>query len=528
MPREHTRHPFLTVAEAIDPTPHPYAGRPVEWVEEVLREPLWSAEREIMRAVNQHRYTAVKSAHSQGKSFSAARVVAHWIETHKPGEAFAVTTAPSDALVKAVLWKEIGRAHGKGKLVGRVLQNAEWKMPVVGGYDELVGYGRKPSDTNAAGLFGTHARYVLVVIDEAGAIPKPIFDGVDGLTTNAKVHVLAIGNPDDPAAHFATICKPGSGWHVMTLDGLRSPNFTAEAVAKYPRLRQYMISEGIPPATEEVADSLRDLLLDPIWVDERLKRWGQSSPMFISRVRGRFPQVAIDTLIEPRWVLAAQNREAAPVPSLARFGVDVARNGPDHSIIVKRQGPHARVICDIPKGPTTGVSGEIVRFGNEHSSVLPVANVDADGVGGGVVDELVEARYPVLPLNGGSTKGLPLMPNGVPRFPNCRSWWWWQVREALAGPSGTGEDGYLDLDPEDEDLAAQLLAVKYRVNSRGQIVVETKDQMAERGLPSPDRADALAYSLVRERDEGHVVTSAMVMRDLPVEADDLHPMVAQW
>jgi hypothetical protein len=30
--------------------------------------------------------------------------------------------------------------------------------------------------------------------------------------------------------------------------------------------------------------------------------------------------------------------------------------------------------------------------------------------------------------------------------------------------------------------------------SKGQIQVETKDQMRARGLPSPDRADALAYA----------------------------------
>jgi hypothetical protein len=49
----------------------------------------------------------------------------------------------------------------------------------------------------------------------------------------------------------------------------------------------------------------------------------------------------------------------------------------------------------------------------------------------------------------------------------------------------------MDLDPADDDLAAQLGAIKYKFTSRGQIQIESKDDMKKRGLPSPDRADAL-------------------------------------
>jgi hypothetical protein len=45
---------------------------------------------------------------------------------------------------------------------------------------------------------GVHARYVLVFIDEAGGVPKTIFDAVDSVATNVYARVLAIGNPDDP------------------------------------------------------------------------------------------------------------------------------------------------------------------------------------------------------------------------------------------------------------------------------------------------------------------------------------------
>ena len=45
-----------------------------------------------------------------------------------------------------------------------------------------------------------------------------------------QVPVLAIGNPDDPASHFAQICKPGSGWHVITVSAFDNPADTGEKV----------------------------------------------------------------------------------------------------------------------------------------------------------------------------------------------------------------------------------------------------------------------------------------------------------
>ena len=52
---------------------------------------------------------------------------------------------------------------------------------------ELVAYGRKPADYDPAAFQGIHARYVLVIIDEAGGVPKSIFDAVDALATNSML-----------------------------------------------------------------------------------------------------------------------------------------------------------------------------------------------------------------------------------------------------------------------------------------------------------------------------------------------------
>jgi hypothetical protein len=92
-------------------------------------------------------------------------------------------------------------------------------------------------------------------VDERQRAELPGFDAVESLATNAGARVLAIGNPDDGAAHFASICKPGSGWHVIRVNGFETPNFT----------------------DEQVSTEVSDLLLSTEWVEERKKRWGESS-----------------------------------------------------------------------------------------------------------------------------------------------------------------------------------------------------------------------------------------------------------
>lgn len=64
--------------------------------------------------VRDHRRTAVRSCHGAGKSYVAARAAVWWIMSHPPGEAFVVSSAPTSAQVRAILWR-----HGRGAIGGR-------------------------------------------------------------------------------------------------------------------------------------------------------------------------------------------------------------------------------------------------------------------------------------------------------------------------------------------------------------------------------------------------------------------------
>jgi hypothetical protein len=100
-----------------------------------------------------------------------------------------------------------------------------------------------------------------------------------------------------------------------------------------------------------------------------------------------------------------------------------------------------------------------------------------------VVDRLAELELPVVPYYGGEAA------IDKERFVNARAEDYWTLRELF-------EQGEVDIDPEDDKLAAQLGSIKWGIDSRGRIKIESKDEMRRRGLPSPDRADtaAMAFS----------------------------------
>ncbi len=449
---------------------------PVGWCENRLGEFLWSKQREIAESVRDNRRTAVKSCHNAGKSWIASRIAAWWLDTHPPGEAFVVSTAPTYKQVHAILWEEIRAAAKKAAargepLAGRVLQSDEWKLDD----GTLIGFGRKPADTDVHGFQGIHRRYVLVILDEACGVPAQLWTAVEAITTNADCRILAIGNPDDPSTEFNDVCKPGSGWNVIRINGLETPNMTAANVAAYPRLAELFEKLGLGPSEEFVPEGLRPLMLDPEWAADKIGRWGAESPRFTSKVLGEFPEIGEDILIQPGWIIAAQERASEPGP-YGILGVDVARYGSDRTVLCLRQGPVARIIGDYAMTSTTETTGHVVIAKRDHP--VHEVRVDGVGVGGGVVDQLLELGHDVIDMQAGSAA------LDSEHYLNARAEWAWAIRERL-------EQGDLDLDPDDDELAAQLGSIKYKFTSRGQVQIESKDDTRKRGLPSPDKADAL-------------------------------------
>jgi hypothetical protein len=446
------------IANWLDPEPmQPIA----DWVGDKLKEHMWSKQVEVCESVEANRFTAVPSCHGAGKSFTASRIAAAWLDIHAPGEAFVVTSAPTDKQVKAILWREMGRAHRKGGLPGRINLDAEWYIG-----QELVAYGRKPadlSDPNEAmqAFQGIHAKYVLVILDEACGVPAWLWVAAESLVTNEHSRILAIGNPDDPSSEFEKVCRPGSGWNQIHISAFDLPWATGE----------------------EVPEALEDLLTGEVWVEERKKRWGESSPFYTSKVLGEFPEIGDDTLITPAMVRRAHEFESENSLELGQMGGDVARLGTDRTVVYHNRGGMVRKVFESHKTTTDKTMGAFFNLIKKFWNRVPM-QVDVIGIGAGVYDRLKEQGANVQPFNAGERAWEPT------RFKNRRAEGWWILREWF-------EQELVDLDIADEDLAAQLCAIKFWYDSSGRVVIESKDEMAKRGLPSPDHGDACMMSFVK-------------------------------
>jgi hypothetical protein len=489
----------------------------IDFIKHRLKAHLWSGQELIHRALSNHRYVAVPSAHDVGKTFFAAALACEWIEEHEDGEAFVVSTAPTTPQVTAALWRNIEKFHRTRSLKGRITMGRipEWKIGKM-----LVGYGRKPADYDETGFQGIHETYPLIIIDEAAGIPPLLWTAVDALATNENARVLAIGNPDDAHSTFAAICAPGSGWYVVRLDGLASPNFTEEEVKAASGLKdelghpltgnlyEYFVDNQIPFSKEKVPFALRQELLSPRWVGERMVGWGVhktpdeiwiTSALWEARVRGRFPTKNTEGLIPYSWIDQAIQRykaleasqESHTVESIIGprvFGVDVARTGADQTVVARRVN---NVVLGFEKWTNQDTQVTAHRVAHRLDAYLDSrAMIDVVNVGAGTVDRLRELDYDVTAFNGQAGTDARDRSSEF-GFTNTRSAAWYNLRELL-DPSRP--DCNLCL-PEDDEMIADLTAPTWRVMPGGKIAVERKEDVKKRLRRSPDTGDALAMCL---------------------------------
>lgn len=469
--------------------------QPNLWIKERLGEYTWSKQDEILRSVEANRRTLVQSCHEVGKSWLAGRIAAWWLDCWPPGVAFVVTTAPTNPQIKAILWKEIGRAFVKGKLAGRVNQT-EWYMKV-NGKEELVAFGRKPDDYDPAAFQGIHAPRVLVMIDEANGVRGPLHDAADSLIANDDSKMVMIGNPDDPSGEFYEASKPGSGWNVVTVSAFDSPNFTGEyipaAVAKQLIGKVYVEEKRRKWAPHWMWTEDGSRCIPPEGVDPATD--ANSNPLWKSKVLGLFPETtAANGLIPISWVKAAQLRNLSETKKDGpnELGADIGAGG-DSTAICQRHGYVFRIIRSDNDPDTMSQCGKIIE--DLHRTGADNVKIDKIGIGWGIVNRGQELNKPFIGVNVGEGASEDEQ-NSDERFLNLKAELWWNVRDLF-------ERGLVDLDPDDDDLAAELLSIRYERRSNGKIKILDKRKDANGKLiVSPNRAEALMLAAAPTKDIG--------------------------
>ena len=166
------------------------------------------------------------------------------------------------------------------------------------------------------------------------------------------------------------------------------------------------------------------------------------------------------------------------------LAVDVARFGADQSVLLLAS-PTAVLRLEAHHGlDTMQLAGRVVDAHRHWSPARPPDRIVVDeiGVGAGVVDRLKELDLPVTGIN----VGRPARQRTL--FANLRAEGYWRLRELFSQSQVAI--------PNDPELAGQLSSLRYSYNSRGQLIIESKDDARARGIPSPDKADAMMLAFL--------------------------------
>ncbi len=413
---------------------------------------------EMMRLAANERRVSVVGCNASGKDWTLARLILWWVETRP--RAKVVVIAPTQRQIERILWPELASAIAQAsiELSGKLTQSRYEISP--------ERFAIAFSTNKPENILGFHSPELMLIVDEAHAVEESHFDAARRL--NAKKTIL-VGNAFSTSGEFYD-SHHGKADHYKTL--------------RIPASDTPNLMDGAEPIPG---------LIDADDIADRKRDWGADHPKFAASVNAVFPDSPGRLASRPR----RRGRRNGGVRPLRRrrpnggkederepvyIGVDVARFGEDKSVLIARQGQ--RVIETKSLGremDTMRVAGEAAMMARDLNA--EAIFVDENGVGGGVCDRLKETGAPVYGVQFGRRAPHPA------RFANLRSEIFWELRRLM-------NDRLIAL-PDDETLAAQLLSLRYDVSSSGQVKLESKRETRKRGIPSPDRADALALAFMR-------------------------------
>lgn len=221
-------------------------------------------------------------------------------------------------------------------------------------------------------------------------------------------------------------------------------------------------------------------------------------PLRSQMARGDFMAGRSDAVwqaIPTAWVKAAQARwkpreNKGPMTAL---GLDPSRGGLDSTTAARRHGQWFDELVQAPGVQITDGPKAAAFVAPLLRNGAPVA-VDAIGIGSSALDFIVGMGLRVHAVVG-SEGSKARSKDGNLRFKNKRAEMYWRLREAL---DPTAEEPIAL--PPDQELLADLCAVRYKVVSMGQalagIQMRDKDEIREALGRSPDKGDAVAMTFV--------------------------------
>jgi len=334
------------------------------------------------------------------------------------------------------------------------------------------------SQHNTEAFAGLHnmGRIIILEFDEASKIHDKVWEVAEGALTDENTVIIWIvfGNPTQNSGRFRECFR---------------------------RYRHRWFTKQIDSRTVEGTNKKK--------IAQWLEDHGEESDFFKIRVRGQFPAQSAMQFISADDVDKARTRhlrkeQFAFAPVI--IGVDPAWTGDDKLEIVLRQGLYSRSLASLPRNDNdVEVANLIARLEQEHR---------ADAV-------FIDAGYGTGIKSAGDVMGRSwrlIWFSGKPvdtGYLNKRAEMWGTLKRWI-------KDGGA-IDPRDEDLYQDLIGPETVPRLDGKIQLESKEDMKERGLPSPNKGDALALTFaepVAKRPENTGLSPISGMVNQPMAQTD--------
>ena len=398
---------------------------------------------------------AIASGHGIGKSALVAWLIL-WSLSTCP-DTRGVVTANTGIQLKTKTWAEVSKWYHRfiakhwfelaaTSLTGREKGHEQtWRFDCI-----------QWSKQNSEAFAGLHnqGKRIVVVFDEASAIDDTIWEVTEGAMTDKDTEILwlAFGNPTRNTGRFRECFrKHRDSWHHLHIDS------RTVAITNKTQIQK--------------------------WVDEN----GEDSDFVKVRVKGEFPDAADNQLIPVDLIRAAMARsiqedELKGVPKI--MGLDIARSGSDSCSLWKRQGLWAKRLFKRQIRDTMRLADIVVSYIVEHNP--DALFLDMGAMGAGTYDRLVQLGY------GHIVQGIYFGQAAIRAdlYENRRAEMWhggilnWLKNGGILPRNA----------PESQDIEDDLISPEYYYNTKGKLQLESKDDMKDRGLPSPDDGDALALT----------------------------------
>ncbi len=293
-----------------------------------------------------------------------------------------------------------------------------------------------------------HDGPLMIVLDEGKSIADSIFDAVDRCTYQVLL--------------LLSSCGGASGGFYRS--------HTSQA--KFYTHRDQIAASHCPHVDHEK---------NRILIEKR----GLSDPLVRSKVFAEFMGEAAGAVIHRAWVETALLRPPAFAPGERRLFCDFAAGG-DENAIGERNGNRARLVAAWRERDTMRACGQFIdwfrKLGITPETCPQIVAGDEGGLGRVIIDRLAEIGWVMQRVNNGAKAR-------DAHYKNVAAETWFEAGKAF-------EQGRVLLDPSTDDVTiAQLTDRQGFAASNGVLEIESKEDMRERGLSSPDRADAIVGAM---------------------------------